>query len=205
MPTIFDQPLYGFRFVDTRYGDTLQEIALRELGDAARWPELISYNKLVPPFFVNDEADRAPGVAVAGDMLLVPAPAPAADTTVPDEVFGTDVLLGKDGMLQFEGGDLATVSGIDNYKQALQNAIRTARGELIFYPRYGTLIPRLIGTVNGPTAGLLAAQYARSTVAADSRTRRVTSATAEVSGDVVRVRVVAEGKNGQTANVSPTL
>jgi phage baseplate assembly protein W len=199
MSTPFDRVLYGFRFATVNFNDTLQKIAYRELDDASRWVELISYNKLVPPFIVNDEADRVPGVLVAGDQLLVPAPSPAADTTInPDEVFQVDMALTSRGMLKIgEDGDFEVVGGSANLQQALKNAIETDRGELLFHSRYGSRMRQLIGKVNGPTAALLAAQYARSAAEDDPRISRIRSATATVDGEVVRASVIAEAINGR--------
>ena len=36
MSTPIDRPLQGYRFVETRHGDTLQAVAAREMGDASR-------------------------------------------------------------------------------------------------------------------------------------------------------------------------
>jgi len=65
----------GFRSVELRRGDTLQRVALRELGDAARWVDIALLNSLRPPYVVDDGADAGDGVAYAGMSILIPVPA----------------------------------------------------------------------------------------------------------------------------------
>jgi phage baseplate assembly protein W len=205
MSTPFDRPLYGFRFAETRRGDTLQDIASRELGDAARWPELIAYNKLSPPFLVDEYPLATEGVAVTGQLLLVPAPAPVAVTTDPVEVFQVDMGLARDGSLVVDGGDFGTVAGLDNFEQAIKNAISTDRGELIFHARYGSLIRRLVGKVNRPTTALLGAQYARSAIKDDPRVNLVKRSVATSDGNVVNVAIEVEAVNGRSTLVNASV
>lgn len=203
MTTQFDRPLYGFRFAEIRRGDSLQTLAARELGDAKRWADLIGYNNLVPPYLTDDPNAAAPGVLVAGGLILVPAPAPVTQTTTdPEKVFESDIELAVDGSLMTADGDFAMIAGRGNLRQALKNRIETERGDLLFHQRYGCNVRRLIGTVNGPTASLLAAQYVKSAVLADPRISRVTKATAEVIGDTINASVEAEAVAGRTVVVT---
>ena len=203
MTTQFDRELYGFRFANTERGDTLQVLAARELGDASRWPELISYNKLVPPFITDDPELAGPGVVLTGRQILVPAPSPVVTTTTdPDAVFEKDIRLSSDGQILVEGGDFAVVSGAANLVQSVKNRVHTERGELIYHPEYGSNVRRMIGVVNGPTAGLLASQYAKYAVQSDPRINRVTNASASVDGDVVSVTVEAEAIAGRIIEIT---
>lgn len=197
----FDRPLYGFRFVEIRHGDTLQVIAARELGDAGRWHEMIQINSLVPPYVTDDEARVKPGVLLSGSLILVPAPVPVSTSTSdPDQVFERDIRL-MNGELATENGDFAVAAGRENLRQALKHRVETARGELMYHISYGSNVRRLIGAVNGPTASLLASQYARAAVRADPRIKRIMRATAEVVGDVINVTVEAEPVAGRPVQI----
>lgn len=203
--TPFSRPLYGFRFVEVRVGDTLQAIAARELGDAGRWNDLIAYNNLVPPFLTDDPDRAGQGVKMAGDLILVPAPSPAVSTTTdPEKVFESDVDL-TGGVLGVEDGDFAVVSGRANLRQALKHRVDTDRGELVFHLAYGSSVRRMLGAVSGPTSAQLVAEYAKAAVRSDPRVRQVVSASAEVVGDAVNVTVVAEAVAGQTVEVATSL
>lgn len=199
MTTVFSRPRAGFRFADTHFGDSLQKIALRELGDASRWPELISYNELVPPFITDDAAEAGPGVLLSGQPILVPSA--AALTTGPtkqEDVFGTDVALDEAGGMVTDGVDFVMVRGNANLIQALGGRIRTPRGALMFHPVYGCDVRRFIGTVNGPTKGLLTAQLVRGTVQQDPRVTRAQSSRATVDGDKIVAEAVVETIAGRS-------
>lgn len=204
MTTAYQRPLYGYRFAEIRHGDTLQTIAARELGDASLWTDLIAYNDLKAPFVTDDPAQAKAGVLLSGSLIRLPAPAPIATTaTNADEVFGTDILLDR-GQLVVVDGDLSVAEGLDNLHQALTHRIDTDRGELLFHQDYGSLVRSVVGTVNGPTAALLASEYAKSTVLADDRIQQVTQATAEVVGDTIRVSVEAQPIVGKVIDVTVT-
>ena len=185
----------GWRFVAIAQGDTLQSIALREMGDAARWIDLVSLNDLAHPYITGDSAVAlASGgrVRLYGQTLRVFAPVAFADAALnPDAVFLTDIAL-EGGMLAADAGNLAVVSGRSNLRAGLSRRITTDRGELPFHPTYGTALRSMIGAVAGPTRGLLAARDARLAVERDRRIARVVEARATVAGDSVRVTVSAE-------------
>lgn len=190
MSTVFDKPLNGYRFVDTFFGDTLQKIAARELGDAGQWGNLIAYNNLVPPYLTDDPMQVAPGVLLTGSQILVPAGAPVITTTTdPNLVFDIDIIL-VNGLLQATtSGDFQIVAGADNLRQALKNNVETERGSLLWHTDYGSLCRRMIGTVNGPTQALLTARYAAASLEMDPRVSEVDQAVATIVGDSLQLQL----------------
>lgn len=191
----------GFRFAEVQRDDTLQKIAARELGGAARWPELVSFNSLRPPFIAEV---AGPGVLAFGDYLKVPASTTQVDAeTSPDEVFGRDVAL-TDGQIDVIDGDFVVAGGRDNLRQALRHRMDTDAGELMYHPGYGSEVRRILGTITGPTASLLAAQYARSAILADARVSDVTQAVAKASGDTIAVSIEAVPVTGKAVDASAT-
>lgn len=199
------RPIAGFRFVEVQRGDTLQRIAAREFGDAARWPELVGYNGLRAPFVTDDPAQAGSGVILSGQLIRVPASSAVISAEAsPEEVFGRDVFL-RVGRVDVSNGDFAVAGGIANLKQALQHRLDTDRGELLFHRDYGSLVRMLVGTVVGPTASLLAAQYAKAAMLSDPRVSLVSRAEAEVIGDVINVNVEVKPVTGKTIDVSATV
>ena len=198
----FERELTAFRYAETRFGDDLRRLALRELGDASLWADIATLNGLVPPYLTDDAALAGPGVLLTGAALLVPSPqALTALTTDPELVFGTDVLL-VNGRFDFANGDLATISGAQNFVQAIRHLLSTHEQDLIFHPDYGNKTHLLIGTVNGPTAGNLAAFYVRSALLRDERVQEVASVKAEMLGDVIRVRAQVVSISGKSAELN---
>ena len=195
-------PVPAYRIAETFHGDTIQSIAYRELGNADRWPDLVALNELRPPFITSDSDLVVPGVLLAGDPIRVFVPNPFVPATLSsDDVFLRDVALNNQLLEATEEGDFVMVSGISNLRQALNHAMVTARGELFFHPRYGSLIPRIIGEVNSPVAAIMAASYAKSVVATDERISRVIESKAEASGDRIAVEVKAETVYGRPVNL----
>lgn len=207
MTTIFDNPLTGYRFVDTQVGDNLQLIAFRELGDAAQWPILIAYNKLIYPYITDDPTEAGPGVILTGAQILVPAPVPVIQaTTDPTLVFEVDVALDQNGLLQADAsGDFAIVSGAANLQQALANRVTTDAGELIYHGEYGTLIRQLLGAMNGPNAGLLAAAYDTAAVLLDPRVLSVRSSVVNIAGDDIDVSLEVIPIIGRAVQINVSL
>ena len=184
--TIFDKPITGYKLVSTQYGDTLQKIALRELGDASQWPSLIAYNNLVYPWITDDPSLVGNGVIQTGNQILVPATVPEiSNQTDPADLYFVDVGLNPDATIAIANGDLGTVSGASNLTQAWTNRLETDKGELIFHGEYGGLLRQLIGAANGPNAGLLAESYASADILADPRAKSIVSAEANISGSKI--------------------
>lgn len=199
----FERELPSFRLVQTNFGDNLQAVAARELGDANRWPELVWLNKLVAPYITDDQARVAAGVLLSGAFIKVPAPGgwQGTDASERGQVYERDCQLLAKRLQTTAGGDLAVLTGAENLRQQLGHRVATPRGQLVRHPEYGCMVYRLIGKVNGPTAARLGADYVKSTLLADYRVRSVDSAQADVSGDVVNTQAKAVAIEGGVVDI----
>jgi len=200
-----DRTLVGFRLIETRYGDTLQRVAARELGDAARWYELAEINGLRPPYLTDDQLSVSATVKLTGSQLLVPAATPKAtiDST-PDGALGIDILLHK-GSIQSENGDIALVSGAANYVQALTSLVVTEPGDLLFHPTYGCGVRSLLGSSNSRAKMMLAGGLVRRAIASDPRTAEVVRADISANGDSLQIEAHAMAVHGQPVRLSQVL
>lgn len=172
------------RYAEIRYGDDLRKIALRELGDAAAWLDLVVLNGLRPPYIA---ASASAGVLAYGDQIAIPAPVSVVSAeTDPATVYGTDVRL-FNRRLGVEDGDFAVVSGLLNFRQALVLRVNVNKRELMFHPTFGCYVRSLLGRVTGPTAAQLAAFYVKSALLEDERVDSVPTCVAEVLGDQIKV------------------
>lgn len=198
----FERPLPSYRLAETHHGDDLQAIAHREMGDANRWPELVWINSLTWPYVTDDERLVGPGVLLSGQFIKVPAPAGVwTDDADRGQVYERDAAMVSRRLVVAEDGDLAVVAGADNLRQQLKHRIDTPRGQARRHPEYGCLIWRLQGTVNGPTAGALGAEYVKATLLADYRVASVDTASAEVSGDAIRITARARAIEGSVVDL----
>lgn len=200
----FDRESPKFRLVETWHGDDLQALAMRELGDANRWTEIVWLNALVYPYITDDPARVKDGVVLSGTWLRVPAPAgwQPTDASERGQVYERDMsVAGRELQWDAAVGDFAVVTGLDNLRQQLSHRVATPRGQLIRHPEYGCLIYRLLGKKAGPTLNKLGAEYVRACLEADYRVRQVSQAESEMSGDAVRINAQAVAIEGGVVDV----
>lgn len=199
MANEFEQPMPTYRLAKTNYGDDLQEVARRELGDESRWVEILWLNSLSFPYLTDDPAMVTEGVLLNGSLIRVPAPASvyAPDKVDYDQIFERDCKM-VNRRLKVENGDIAVVGGLDNLSQQLNHRVRTPTGQVHRHPEYGCSIFKLHGTVQGPLKTSMAASFLKSSLKADYRVSSVVSATVRVNGDamigVAHLETIAGGK-----------
>lgn len=198
MSEAFRTPLTGYRLADTQRGDTLQRVALRELGDAARWYDLAALNNLIPPYLTDDAAEAGPRVKLTGAALMVPSAAPSpTGVTGAADVFGADLALPGGLLAADAGGDLAGVAGVPNLVAAIEHRFATDPGELLLHPDYGAPFRSLVGTGNRDINGRLAVLYGTRALRADPRIDRVEAAAATVTQDRVEFSATAVTVDGK--------
>jgi len=186
----------GFKTASIFIGDSIQRFALRNMGDAGRWVDIANLNNLAPPYIVDNAVDATPGVAYAGQLLLIPVP---ADNSIADTLdpFLTDLALPA-GELQVVNGDWSLVSGAQNLVQALINRVQVRKTSLWFHPEYGCLVQDLLGATNGPATGRLAAFYVKSSIVEDPRVTSVPNINATVIGDSTSIDCVVQPTYGES-------
>lgn len=184
----------GWRSETIFYEDTLQALSLRHLGHAKYWLDIVALNDLIPPYLA---AKASRGVLAYGSAILLPVYQPDSIARV-DDPFLTDTYLDYDGQLVIDdNGDLATVSGTANLKQALDIRVVVEKKTLLFHPEYGCYVPALVGRINRPSLGQLAAFYVRSALLEDPRVKQVTQLSAIVSGDQIIIHVTVQPHYGE--------
>lgn len=203
------QTLTGIRKVTVQYGDTLQSIAARELGDATLWPVLAAANALQPPYIVDDltqlEGTASGAVLLAGMPIKIPAPGRVPSGVLDaTDLYGTDLDLTGGDLSATASGDLALLAGVPNLAQALSHRLDTEPGELLFHRDYGCRIHELKGENNGPALNQLAAGYVARALNSDPRIARTQGITATVQGDAVTVAATAVAIDGKHLPVGGT-
>lgn len=125
-------------------GDTLQKIAARELNNPELWTLIADYNQLSPfdiltpgqKIFIPDRQEL-PKYVIENNFVL--------DYFDGEQLYGTNLAWENDDLAVDVNGNLKTISGIDNLKQALYIALNTEIGSLEWHRDYGTRLKSMIG------------------------------------------------------------
>lgn len=201
----FDKPLPTFRLAKTHYGDSIQDVAMRELGDENRWIELVWLNNLIDPYLTDDAALSTSRVLLTGSLIRVPSNYDSG-VLIGDESLGNtyerDIRMVNRRLVLDETGDIAVVGGANNLKQQLQHRINTPRGQLRRHPEYGCRIHELRGKVNGPLAAHLAREYLKTTINAEYRISRIIALSASSEGDTIRAAATGEAIAGDSIDLT---
>lgn len=183
-----------------RQGDTMQAISQSATGDVNNWIKIVEYNQLVYPYIVdtpNEKMANVEHLVTIGDQLIIPIETSLLDINPTDlnrrdRDFVLSLALGRDLnmtadenyyknkgtsdeilALSADGkGDLSTVQGVDNLKQAINAKLLTAKGSLLLHPEYGSDLHKLFGKVTTEQAKLIEIEICR-VVATDKRIRTV--------------------------------
>lgn len=193
----------GFRTYAITAVDSLQSIAARFMQDGAKWYDIAIVNDLKPPYISRT---GAPSTVKPGDVISIPIIGGTGHNAVVSgkgddpgvDLLGTDI-----GNLETAGSipgrpmvdiaidkrtfkDVQTISGIDNYAQALQLRMWTEQRTMPLIPEYG--LPRAIGVnVAGTGREQLFELSLRRTVSSDPRTRQIAGVRLTVENDQLDV------------------
>lgn len=203
MSTTFETRSPSYRLAKTHFGDDLQAVALREMGDPNRWVELVWLNQLTNPYITDDPRRVSATVLRSGSLIKVPAPVGVwRETDETGQVFERDCAMTLRQLQATDGGDLAVAAGVDNFHQQLLHRVVTPKGQARRHPDYGCNVWKLQGRVNGPTAGALGAEYVRSALQSDYRVSEVGLAEAVVRHDSITISAKAVGIDGGVVDIS---
>ncbi|EJG5414279.1 hypothetical protein NAD41_000880 [Salmonella enterica] len=204
----FEAQLPQYRLAQTQYGDTLQTVAMRELGDENRWIELVWLNDLLYPYLTDDEAEASPRCLLTGTLIRVPSTQGYDDLTrsqdEPGQIYERDILMKNRRLMLDNSGDIAVVAGYKNLTQQLRHRINTPMGQLRRHPGYGCRIHELKGKVQGPLLVHLSAQYLKTAIKAEYRIARVLTTEATAQGDAVIATAVGEAIAGDKLDLTVT-
>ena len=206
--------------VTVQGGMTIQGLAVSLLGSADRYKELVTINKLVPPYVettvptitvggveIVDESAKRPGVLYPGDKIKVPtkgtlqsmgASSSAQEASITKNLtevqkrFGVDLLLNDNFDLDFTStNDFRLIASVENVAQAILLKILTGLGSLKSHPTIGTDL----GIGEKATNTSLLADQVRTSLLTDSRVDSVIYVRVEQNGGTVEIIMVIKLKD----------
>jgi len=202
-----------YRSAVIRYGDSIQTLAFRLLGDHGRWPELVLLNNLRYPYVADPAyitANNLTNVLPWGGTILYPV---QKSISVPrvrvwrnetfqsialspfERALGNDILIDETtGDAKWHGNDLQLVYGVKNLSQFMRKRIVTKKGTLRRSPRVG--FSDVLGVSAGVEEAVIRAE-AKSLFFNDDRIADAEVAEVGQDGQALNVSVVASVRNAQ--------
>jgi hypothetical protein len=191
-------------------GESIRDVALRLLGDAARWKELALLNDLKAPYVASV---ASAGVLGPGSKIIIPKEVEDIENEnfVPKEVnqdgstqsqspilrqYGRDLKLtgtssGQSDVGVNNRGDLDMIDGIPNVDQGMFIKFSTEQGELATHPLFGGAFP--IGTKFPTLAKLQEFSFnTQRTIRQDPRVEDIEEIQTFAQGDQVLVNASAK-------------
>lgn len=185
-----------FRKHEVKQFETIQTIAQTETNDLNNWLQIADYNELEYPYIVDNpdqKLDNPEHLVIPGDFLVIPMkegiePDDLYKMTKQDQEFIQSLTLGRDldmthlkenyhdkgtqdhiFELTHNGvGDVKTVQGADNVKQAALARLMTPKGALLGHPEYGSNLHNLFGKATNEQMKLIEQEITR-TIQMDTR------------------------------------
>lgn len=130
----------GLQSYTVRGEDTLQQIALTQLGNDNLWPNIAAVNENI-----TSNSDLVPG-----EILYIPVQTNVNNTSrkeqfiltedIASDPYGTDIQIDATGNLIIqEEGDFSTVSGVSNIEQMINLRLQTQIGSMIKQTAFGLI------------------------------------------------------------------
>lgn len=201
------------------YGDTIQAITQHEMGDLSRWQEIVEYNSLDYPFVVeslDQKLNHEGKVVTTGDTIIIPIIVDLMDTDADtlghrDRELIMGLALGRDLAVKYQEqsvghkalygesvgliatrGEIATVSGVDNLRQAIINRLLTPRGTLLMHPSYGSNLYALMGSPATKDNMVMIEDEIASTIKKDGRVQDVEIVNSTVEGEIYKGEFIVQ-------------
>jgi len=165
-----------------RQGDSLMDIAARELGDYSQWYQIAQINGLVPPFI---GPSVAPGITAQGAQLFIPSTTDTAPIgNAPSytiNYLGVDFYYGplNQPMVPW-AGDFQMIAGYRNLAFSLGRRLQTTLGDLIYHNDFGSRVPPEVGAIASDTEAQVLSAYTESAIRTDPRVSKILAINTQV-------------------------
>lgn len=193
--------------------DTPQVIAHATTGLVSNWVAIMEYNGLEYPYIVQTSEEKLKNpdhLAMPGDVLIIPIGSLLTDID-PKELSNQEKLkvleltLGKDldmvadernweasggsddimSLTHNTKGDLKTIVGVENLRQATIAKLMTEKGSLLMHPDYGSNVYNMFNKATVEQAKLIEIEICR-TILTDSRITSVETIESYIDRDTYK-------------------
>lgn len=154
-------------------GDNIVQLASRLTGDPSRWPELVSLNRLTPPYVADVSGPGVLGPASVIQFPLSGLPSPIPSEQLEALTYKRDMTTNRRGNLLLENREPRIEAGLTNLATALARRLRTPVGAHPFHPEYGSLLRSHLGKPADQVRLDLVALDARKALLRDPRVESV--------------------------------
>lgn len=170
-----------------RLGDTPESIAQVYYGRADAWFQVVDYNGWINARTLPDGSPFRAGIVVQLPNTGYGELEARATTDTPQEIYGVDLLLDDEGDLVIDGngGDVLTVTGVENLEQALLLRLTTVAGDAAYFPQYG--LPLVVGRAISAELFGNAVARVREQFARDPRVRTIDNLAVLLEGDTLGI------------------
>lgn len=124
----------GYKLYTVSSGDTLQSIALQQLGDETLWPFIALVNKITGNSGLTANSQILIPVSVNSPSNQSQFITTSAASTDP---LGTDISLDYQGNMSISNNDVLTVSGFQNLLQAINVRLQNTLGSMVKQAAFG--------------------------------------------------------------------
>jgi len=140
---------------------------------------------------IFDTESQLNHIEVGTELKIPTENAASSDNRVKseEEIFGTDIALDSDGLLiPTSSGDLDTVSGLENLKQAIRHRLHDPYGSLIMHPdAWGSGLEAIRGQKGTSSYLLLARSVMIDALGHEPRISLISQLKTELAGDALRI------------------
>lgn len=182
----------GVKEYTVRTEDTLQSIALRELGDSALWPYIASANKILD----NTELHTLETIYIPLKSKVTSVQKKKDSFILTEDVarnpYGVDVRIDSltGDIILGDNNDVSVIAGLDNIQQALDLRFGTLLGSMIKQTGFGILAqagdPGIDATIRYLRMNISMA------VMSDPRIKSVSNISLNISGDTITASMDVE-------------
>ena len=172
----------GYKAYTVKGQDTLQAIALAELGNSDLWPFIAKINKITN----NVELQQKETIYIPASLSSNKDAYIVTESTSRNP-YGTDIRLDTSGDFMISGNDFVLVSGQSNVIQWVNMMLKTKRGSILKHTALG--LSAIVGEAGSDAALGYMVPALKATLQVDPRIQSIDNINMQVNADVIQLNM----------------